>query len=70
MYEEITEGMLGILPVAVAGGMTIGLTKQAMEIPGNISRQRQYQMEDEKEERREKRNLNDSIFGPAPRGIM
>ncbi len=62
MYEEITEGMLGILPVAVAGGMTIGLTKQAMEIPGSISRQRQYQMEDEKEERKGKKKSTMTLY--------
>lgn len=71
--DDITGSMLGILPVALAGGVALGFTKQAMQIPNQMGGDwegPETARERMKRKKAEKRNMSNSLWGPPPSGIF
>jgi hypothetical protein len=68
-YDSTIGAMTGIIPVALAGGITIGLTKAALEIPEDIERRRTARRTTRRVTRRAARRSARSplseIFGPS-----
>jgi len=74
MFESSMESMVGLMPVAMAGGIALGFTKEAMKIPGQMERGRREDPETPAERRRrkkgEKRDMTSSLWGAPPPGLM
>jgi len=74
MFESSMESMVGLMPVAMAGGIALGFTKEAMKIPGQIERGRHEAPETPTQRRRrkkgEKRDMTSTLWGPPPPGLM
>lgn len=72
-FEAATESMVGLLPVAMAGGITLGLTKEALKIPGQVSggwEAPESPKERMRRKKRERRDMSSSLWGPPPSGIF
>ena len=72
MSDAVMGSMLGLIPVAMAGGITIGLTKEAMKIPQQVGGTEGPETPRERARRRkrEKRDTTSTLWGPPPAGLM
>lgn len=71
--DDVVGGITGLIPVAMAGGITVGMTKQAMQIPGMVDdgyERGESRREERRRKRQEKRHMSNDLFGPPPRGIF
>jgi len=73
MSDAVTGSMLGLIPVAMAGGIALGFTQEAMKIPGRISSEREAPETPAQRRRRrkgEKKSMSSTLWGPPPPGLM
>ncbi len=74
MFESSMESMVDLMPVAMAGGIALGFTKEAMKIPGQIERGRSERPETPAERRRRKKKeeagMGSTLWGAPPPGLM